>query len=230
MNFLNYLKKEKNRMKKDLTIKNMKLEASKFASYIASLDNQDIRGITDGKAVGTYLEKHFKEWLQEHYNSDNWGNAAKGIDLPSVNTDIKFTSIKQPQSSLPYKSASQKVLGLGYNLLVFVYDKDDSNEHNIKFIAVDFVVAEHTADFQITKQLLDAVKNEGNDDDLFAILSDRNLPGDEITYRNIIEQVKNGKLKQGYLTISNALQWRAQYGRIIQIAGTVEGVDKLYGE
>ena len=217
-------------MKKDLTIKNMKLEASKFASYIASLDNQDIRGITDGKAVGTYLEKHFKEWLQEHYNSDNWGNAAKGIDLPSVNTDIKFTSIKQPQSSLPYKSASQKVLGLGYNLLVFVYDKDDSNEHNIKFIAVDFVVAEHTADFQITKQLLDAVKNEGNDDDLFAILSDRNLPGDEITYRNIIEQVKNGKLKQGYLTISNALQWRAQYGRIIQIAGTVEGVDKLYGE
>jgi hypothetical protein len=31
----------------------------------------------------------------------------------------------------------------------------------------------------------------------------------------------------GYLTISNALQWRLQYGRIIEKAGTVSGVYKL---
>ena len=35
----------------------------------------------------------------------------------------------------------------------------------------------------------------------------------------------------GYLTISNALQWRLQYNRAISTAikGTVEGVENLYG-
>jgi hypothetical protein len=55
------------------------------------------------------------------------GNAASGIDLPSADilTDIKVTSIKQPQSSCPFKDVKQKIYGLGYNLLVFVYDKKD---------------------------------------------------------------------------------------------------------
>jgi type-2 restriction enzyme nspV len=35
------------------------------------------------------------------------GNSAKGIDLPgeNINTDIKVTSVKQPQSSCSFKSA-----------------------------------------------------------------------------------------------------------------------------
>lgn len=28
----------------------------------------------------------------------------------------------------------------------------------------------------------------------------------------------------GYLTISNALQWRLQYGRIVNLAETVDGI------
>lgn len=36
--------------------------------------------------------------------------------------------------------------------------------------------------------------------------------------------------KQGYLTISNALQWRAQYRRVLDVSGTVDGVDKIYGK
>ena len=32
---------------------------------------------------------------------------------------------------------------------------------------------------------------------------------------------------QGYLTISNALQWRLQYARVIEKAGTIEGVLRL---
>jgi len=31
----------------------------------------------------------------------------------------------------------------------------------------------------------------------------------------------------GYLTISNALQWRLQYARVIEQAGKVEGVLRL---
>ena len=33
---------------------------------------------------------------------------------------------------------------------------------------------------------------------------------------------------QGYLTISNALQWRLQYSRVLEKAGTVVGVQALY--
>jgi hypothetical protein len=36
------------------------------------------------------------------------------------------------------------------------------------------------------------------------------------------------KPEQGYLTISNALQWRLQYGRIIEKAGDESGVRSLY--
>jgi hypothetical protein len=32
---------------------------------------------------------------------------------------------------------------------------------------------------------------------------------------------------QGYLTVSNALQWRLQYGRVIAEAGKVDGILRL---
>jgi hypothetical protein len=38
---------------------------------------------------------------------------------------MKVTRVTQPQSSCPFKSARQKIYGLGYALLVFVYDKVD---------------------------------------------------------------------------------------------------------
>jgi len=50
-------------------------------------------------------------------------NSAKGIDFPEIDVDIKVTSFKQPQSSCPFRSARQKIFGLGYSLLVFVYEK-----------------------------------------------------------------------------------------------------------
>ena len=58
-------------------------------------------------------------WKSKKYDFDG-GNSASGIDLPELEVDIKTTSINQPQSSCPFKSARQKIYGLGYNLLVFV--------------------------------------------------------------------------------------------------------------
>jgi putative type II site-specific deoxyribonuclease len=34
----------------------------------------------------------------------------------------------------------------------------------------------------------------------------------------------NNSFEQGYLTISNALQWRLQYKRVIELDNQVEGV------
>lgn len=56
---------------------------------------------------------------------------------------------------------------------------------------------------------------------------ERNLPIDDIQVKKIAEEILRKKPKQGYLTISNALQWRLQYGRIIEVAGNVKGVHNL---
>ena len=113
-------------MKEILTIEAVQKEASKFAKQESKHEVKSIFGSTDGKAVGTYLEHKFQNFLQNSYTFDT-GNSASGIDFPSLEIDIKVTSIKQPQSSCPFRSARQKIYGLGYNLLVCVYEKIDHN-------------------------------------------------------------------------------------------------------
>ena len=56
---------------------------------------------------------------------------------------------------------------------------------------------------------------------------ERNLPLDDIQTNQIAEEILGRKPEQGYLTISNALQWRLQYGRIIEEAGNVAGIRRL---
>ena len=186
-------------------------------------------GVTDGKAVGTFIEHKFREFLAQKYDLE-LGNSAKGIDFPALNIDIKVTSIKQPQSSCPYKSVKQKIYGLGYSLLVFVYEKTDDHKKKtgrLNFLHTIFIEKEYTADFQTTKGLLQIMENDGNTEDLVAFMHDRNLPLDDIEATEIAEELLQNKPKQGYLTISNALQWRLQYGRVIQVAGEVRGVHNL---
>lgn len=90
-----------------------------------------------------------------------------------------------------------------------------------------FVERERTADFQMTKGLLQILENDGNSDDLIAFMQDKNLPVDDIEARSIAEEVIKNPPKQGYLTISNALQWRLQYSRVIQEAGKVDGIRRI---
>lgn len=64
-------------------------------------------------------------------------------------------------------------------------------------------------------------------DDIVAFIIERNLPVDEIGAEQLAERVMKTPPIQGYLTISNALQWRLQYGRVIQVAGTVSGISRV---
>src|SRR6266446_7046680 len=116
-------------MKKKLTIKDLIKEAQGFCVAQSKFKHKELFGVTDGKAVGTLIEQKFQKHLNDKYQV-TIGSSASGIDLPSsdISTDIKVTSIKQPQSSCPFKDAKQKIFGLGYNLLVFVYDKTDNSE------------------------------------------------------------------------------------------------------
>jgi len=218
-------------IKQNLTIKNLITCAKEFCEQESKLPNKELFGVTDGKAVGTYIEHKFKDFLLSKFKLQV-GSSASGIDLPSseINTDIKVTSIKQPQSSCPFKNAQQKIFGLGYNLLVFVYDKRDDTQKKtalLDFVSCSFIEKERTADYQTTTALQQMIDNKANADDIFAYLNDRNIPADEITLMNMAEQILNNPPKVGYLTISNALQWRLQYGRIVMLKDKISGITKI---
>ena len=97
----------------------------------------------------------------------------------------------------------------------------------LNFLHTIFIHSSKTADYQITKSILEILDNGANKEDILALFSDKNLPLDDITAASIADELLIKRPEQGYLTISNALQWRLQYGRAIQVAGTVDGVAKL---
>ncbi len=215
----------------ELAAATLKTEAGAFAKSLSGQGLEDLYGITDGKAVGTYVEIKFHDWLKDHGYTYAIGNAANGIDFPALGVDVKATSIRQPQSSCPYRAARQKVYGLGYDLLVFVYEKHDEKNGMaiLIFKSVVFVNREQTADYQTSRGLREILDRGGNRDDVIAFLEERNLPLDEIGRDELAQEILRHRPVQGYLTISNALQWRLQYKRIVDLAagGKTPGVEPL---
>ncbi|WP_334792501.1 hypothetical protein [Nostoc sp.] len=109
--------------------------------------------------------------------------------------------------------------GLGYHLLILAYEKIDehsSRTANLKFQNVVFVSRE-------------ILRRNRNKEDVIAFLEERNFPLDEIGREILAERILQQPPEIGYLTISNALQWRLQYSRIIQVATTMTtvGVENL---
>lgn len=213
-----------------LTTQLLQQEANIFARMESTFPEPALYGVTDGKAVGTYVEHRFKAYLDTKYTFET-GNAASGIDLPGLDVDIKVTSVVQPQSSCPFKSARQKIFGLGYSLLIFVYSKTDdavAQTGTLDMQHTIFVEASRTADNQTTRGLIRLLENAANQEDLVGFMHERNLPLDEIEANAIAEELLDGReLLEGYLTISNALQWRLQYGRVIAEAGNVDGIIRV---
>jgi hypothetical protein len=219
-------------MKPKLALETLKIEARRFAQSESAHREPLLYGVTDGKAIGTYFEQKFQSYLREKYDFVE-GSSASGIDFPELEVDIKVTSIRQPQSSCPFKSARQKIYGLGYSLIVFVYEKTDDPQTatgNLKVLYTIFVSKERTADFQTTTGLRRILENQANKDDIMAFIEDRRLPVDEIEASALADEILSNRPEVGYLTISNALQWRLQYSRVIEEAGRVPGVERLYSD
>ncbi|TDB68076.1 type II restriction-modification system restriction endonuclease [Arundinibacter roseus] len=218
-------------MLQKLTKENLIKEAQLFCVEQSKFHHKELYGVTDGKAVGTLIEQKFQSYLKLKYDV-TIGSSAKGIDLPSedIMTDIKVTSNKQPQSSSPFRDAKQKIFGLGYNLLVFVYDKIDdptSRTSQLNFVSCSFVSKERTADFTTTSILNEMKRVGANESDIIAFLEGIKLPADEIALKQIAEMILTKEILIGYLTISNALQWRLQYARIRDLKNDIPGIDKI---
>lgn len=202
--------------------------AKEFAAELRATPFPHLYGATDGKAVGTAVEVMFKTYLEERFDIAV-GNAANGLDFPSLNTDLKVTSLKQPQSSCPFRAAAQKIYGLGYNLLLIVYVKEDVPSERAAYLDIRHVVfidRERTGDFTLTSEIRRILARmdrypggeEATIEDLDALLQDKNIPLDDVSRRELAERLLNDPPEQGVLTISNALQWRLQYKRAISTA------------
>ena len=199
-------------MPRKLTLAAFKTEAATFARVQSARFEPALYAVTDGKAVGTHVEHAFVAYLRERYSFPD-GNSAKGIDIPGLDVDIKVTSIRQPQSSCPFKSARQKIYGLGYSLLIFVYDKHDDRRRRaarLDILHTIFVAAPQTGDFQTTNGLRRLIESKANRDDVLAFFEERMLPIDSIGAEQLADEVLRQPPEIGYLTISNALQWRLQ--------------------
>lgn len=190
-------------------------------------------GVTDGKAVGTFIEHEFNSFIAKTYLHTP-GNSAKGIDFPELNVDLKVTSVKQPQSSSPFRDASQKIYGLGYHLLIMVYDKLDDHQNKttkLQFLNVIFIDLKNTSDYQITRGLKHIISDQGTVEEIDGYLEDKNLPLDPSSRLALAARILSDPPGLGGLTISNALQWRLQYGRAITLSKdeSIEGISDLIG-
>lgn len=80
----------------------------------------------------------------------------------------------------------------------------------------------------MTRGIRNILETEGNQDDLIAFMFDRNIPVDEIEATNIADEILRKPPIQGFLTISNAWQWRLQYCRVIERASQEESIIAVY--
>lgn len=92
----------------------------------------------------------------------------------------------------------------------------------MKFTHVALINKECTADYITTRCIKEMLSHGANKEDIIAFLRDRNIPGDDLIYDSLAEEIMNNEPAQGYITISNALQWRLQYSRIIELHNCIE--------
>ena len=216
-------------MPKALTVQLLQMEASRFAKAQSGHAEPSLFGVTDGKAVGTYLEHKFQTALHRRYIYGR-GNSAKGIDFPELGVDIKVTSIRQSQSSCPFKSARQKIYGFGYSLIVFVYDKRDdpaTKTGNLDILHTIYVQKERTADHQTTSGLRRLIENKANRDDILAFFEEHYLPFREPSAVRLAERVLRHPPAVGAL--GRRTQRPSCFEHIIEYAGKVDGILRLSG-
>ena len=187
---------------KTLTRAELIVSAKQFCARNHAYAN--LFGVTDGKAVGTFIEHEFQNYLQAEY-AVQIGNSAAGLDLPTLETDIKVTSIRQPQSSSPFRSARQKVYGLGYNLLLFVYDKQDNaktKKAKLSFVSCAFIESSRTGDYRTTRNLLQILADDPIQEEIAAYLNDSYLVTDEDERNALADEILRTPPMQGYMAFS----------------------------
>ena len=193
-----------------------------FCAAVTQRKIAELFQVTDGKKIGTYIERECRNYLEQRTGLTMEGSAALGKDLPLFNIDIKTTSAVQPQSSSPYRSLDEKIFGLSYNVLLFIYRKEDKEGYaRLEILRCCYIPKELTGDYSTTRlarELRDKyLRKEIGVDEIIRRLEEK-LGITEVEDLNvtpgIVQRIIDNPPAPGVLTISFALQWRLQYGRM----------------
>lgn len=211
-------------MKKEMTLKLLIKEAEIFCKEETEFQHRDLYGITDGKAVGTYIAHLFSKQIEQHLLLD-----FESIKV-ELNTEILFLPVEQLFSFHPYKNAEQKIYGLGYNLLIFAYENIDGHNNKtckLNFVGCTFVAKERTGDYAMTYRLREMLKDGASEYDIAAYLNDMYMAIDDITMTKLTEMIIENPPSQGYFAISTALQWRLHYSRVFKTVEPIDGIQNI---
>lgn len=183
------------------------------------------------KQIGTYFEKELRDWFENKHGLVSEGSVAEDIDLPAFNLDVKTTSNRQPQSSSTFDDPGERIVGVDYNILLFVYDKqsvDGGNKFEIKTCA--YIPKERASDYRksddAVKLVADYREGKLSESELREQLED--LTGVGAISDKKFEEIKNDPPEKGAITITPALQWRFNYNKMVK-EDVPEGTERIYG-
>ena len=130
-------------------------------------------------------------------------------------------------SEEPSASAARSCSGIIESMVHSTSSSDATLFFMSFFLSCTYIDASRTADYQTTTGLNNIINNKGNADDIYAFLADHNIPADEVTLYQLAEEIIKNPPRIGYLTISNALQWRLQYKRIVSLEENIPGITRI---
>ncbi len=187
---------------------------SKFLKQLQSLEANELE-VTDGKSIGTFIEKLLTILLSIEKGCVFTGSAAKGVDLPELNLGIKATSDRQPQSSEAFKNAYERIFGIDNALLVFIYNGTayaNDVEENLRCIQHYLLSETNVADKGLCAFARDARELYGG-----------NIIGDDLLKSVLRLLVVSDKSNREFLGMSRIVREMASI-----LSGRTEGVEFRY--
>lgn len=174
--------------------------------WLNCLKDTGIPPRTDGKSLGTCIEKLLKAEISRSIGIKLTGSAAAGVDIPELSLNTKATSDRQPQSSEPFHSPYERVLGPEYDILACIYNgiEFQKSQRNTPIQIMAAMYYEHTevADQQlcVSATLLRDLHNSG-------------LVNEELAKRALRGIVYAKKSSAGYKALHKGLE-RAEFAVI----------------
>ena len=155
---------------------------------------------TDGKSLGTYIEKLVKAEISRILNVPITGSSAVGVDIPELSLNTKATSDRQPQSSEPFDSPYDRVLGAKFDILVCIYNGKEfftAESAPLRILTAQYLEQTEIADSTLcaTAKLLQSLALAGA---IETNLAQRAL-------KAIVYSKKGGPKRQLYSALHNAL-------------------------
>lgn len=204
-----------------LSVEDVIQESKECLSFNQNIKTKKLFGINDGKTLGTHIENIFFDYLENKGYLFKRGNPSKGIDFPELDIDIKSNSSTRSKygTSSPFRSFEQKIYGMGYSIVLFIYDKIDIYEEKTATLSlkeVFFIDKEDTADKKTTSEILEVINNGGTEKDMINVLIQNKILLDLDSLKTLSHKLFLNPPKPGLLSINDVLQWNISYNKSLE--------------